>query len=66
MIDIYFILNFYNKEFIAKNIISLELYFRDNTTLKSSIVIITADTMIIADSTIGIVNDNCIEYKRLI
>ena len=52
---------------MAKNIVSLELDFRDNTTQESSVVMTIADTMItaniIADAVIlanmSIANDSC-------
>ncbi len=56
----------YKEKFIIENIILLELNFRGDIIQKSSIVMITADTMVTIDNTIGIVTDNYIKFKGLI
>src|SRR6266540_1124910 len=51
-------LNFYDnilEEFMAENIISLGLDFRDDITQESSAVITTADAAVTADITVGAV-----------
>src|SRR6266545_428764 len=64
-------LSFYNnilEEFMAENIISLELNSRGDTTQESSAVITTADAMTTADITAGaiilddadVANDSCV------
>jgi len=64
-------LNFYDniiEEFMAKDIISLGLDFRDDTTQESSAVMTTADAVTTADITAGTVilddagmaNDSCV------
>ncbi len=42
------------------------LYFRNNITFKSNVVIITANVIIIMNNIISIANNSCIRYKRLI
>ncbi len=46
---------------MAKDIILLELDFRNNITQKSNIIMITADIIMIVDKIVSIINDNCID-----
>ena len=50
---------------MAKDIILLELYSKNKITLESSIVIITADAMMIMNNTASIVNDNCTDKVNI-
>ncbi len=51
---------------MAKDIILLGLYFKDNIIQESSIVLITADTMTIVNITVSIINNNCIGHEGLV
>ncbi len=47
-------------EFIIKNIILLELYFKNNIIIKSDIIIITANIIMIANNIVNIANNSYI------
>jgi len=53
-------------KFIVKNIILLELNFKDDIIQENSIIIITVDAAMIVNDIVGIVNNNCVEEAGIV